>query len=173
MKRWKQIGIVLAGYGLALIAGVAFVVIYDRHFTSADNQTSGGMIAGAEFIYGTGIFLLIALAPTSLALWFMRDSRRVWAWFTGFALAFAMLGLPAVLFTLTLREPPRTPIIEVTSIIGVAQMLGSPIWIGGFSLFAWLAPAHDLRRRMLFANAIELAVGACAFAHYVMRWRAY
>ena len=173
MKRWTKIGIVLAGYGLAFIASVAFVAIYDRHFTFADNQTSGGMIAGAELMYGTGIFLLVALAPTSLALWFMRKSRPVWAWFTGFGLAFALLGLPAVLFTLTIREPPRALPIQLASVIGVAQMLGSPLWVGGFALFAWLAPARDLRRGLLCAAAIEVAVAACAFGHFVMRWRLY
>ena len=103
MKRWMRIGIVLTGYGLAFMASVAFVAIYDRHFTAADTQTSGGMISGAEWIYVTGIFLLVALAPTSLALWFMRKSGQVWAWFRGFGLAFALLGLPAVLLTLIIK----------------------------------------------------------------------
>jgi hypothetical protein len=170
MKRWMKVGIVLAGWGLAIIASVAFVALYDRHFTAADNQTSGGMIAGAELIYGTGIFLLVALAPTSLALWFTRKSRGVWAWFTGFGLAFAILGLPAVLLTLAIREPPHTPLIVLAGVIGVAQMLGSPLWIGGFAIFAWLAPAPDLRRRMLFATAIEVVVGACAVGHFLLRW---
>jgi hypothetical protein len=170
MNRWTKVGIVLAGYVLAFIASVASVAIYDRHFTAADNQTMGGMIAGAELMYGTGIFLLVALVPTLLALWFVRKSRPVWSWFTGFGLAFAILGLAAVLSTLAIREPPRAPLIMLASVFGVAQMLGSPIWIGGFALFAWLAPARDLRRRMLFATAIEIAVGVCAFGHFLMRW---
>jgi len=169
MKRWMKIGVVLAGYVLALVASMALVAIYDRHFTAADNQSSGGMIAGAELIYGTGNFLLVALAPTLLALWFMRTSRWVWAWFTGFGLAFAMLGLPAVLLTLAIHEPPRAPLVQLASVIGVAQMLGSPLWIGGFAIFARLTPARDLRRRMLLATAIELAVGACGLVHFVMR----
>ena len=171
MQRWMKVGIVVAGYGLAFITSVAFVAIYDRHFTAADNQTMGGMIAGAEMIYGTGIFLLVALAPTSLALWWMRKSRPVWVWFTSVGLAFAILGFAAVLLTLSLREPPRTLLFQLASVIGVAQMLGAPLWVGGFALFAWLAPAPDLRRGMLLATAIEAAVAACAFGHFVMRWR--
>jgi hypothetical protein len=173
MKPWKKVGIVLAGYGLALIASVVSVVIYDSHFTAADNQTSGGMIAGAELIYGTGVFLLVALAPTGLALWFVRKSRPVWTWFTGLGLAFAVLGLAAVLFTLTIHEPPRAVFTEITSVIGVAQMLGSPLWVGGFALFAWLAPAPDLRRGLLVAAVIEVAVAACAFVHFVLQWRLF
>jgi hypothetical protein len=170
MKWWMKAGIVLAGYALAFLASAAGIAIYDRHFTAADNQSMGGMIAGAELIYGTGIFLLVALAPTLLALWYIRKSRPVWSWFTGFALTFAILGLAAVLLTLTLREPPRAILIELASVFGVAQMLGAPLWIGGFGLFAWLAPARDLRRRMLFATAIEAVVGACAAGHFLMRW---
>jgi hypothetical protein len=45
--------------------------------------------------------------------------------------------------------------------------------IAGFVLFAWLAPARDVRRRMLFATALEVAVGACAVGHFLMRWRPY
>ena len=49
----------------------------------------GIVLAGAELMYGTAVFLMVALAPTSLALWFIRKSRRVWSWFTAFGLAFA------------------------------------------------------------------------------------
>jgi hypothetical protein len=170
MKLSMKVGIVLAGYVLAFIASVATVTIYDSHFTAADNQAMGGMIAGAELMYGTGMFLLVALAPTLLALWFMRKSRPAWSWFTGFGLAFAIVGLAAVFSTLAIREPPRAPLIMLASVIGVAQMLGSPLWIGGFALFAWLAPTRDLRWRMLFATAIEVAVGACALGRFLMRW---
>ena len=169
MKRWTKAGIVLAGYALALVASIGAVAIYDRRFTAADNQAYGGMIAGGELIYGAGVFLLVALVPTCLALWFIRKSRPAWVWFTGLALAFAIVGLAAVLTTLTVHEPPRAPLLQLASILGVAQMLGSPLWVGGFALFAWLAPARDLRRGMLFATALEVAVAACAFSHFVMR----
>lgn len=170
MNRWMKLGMVLVGYALAFTASVAAVAIYDRRFSAADNQSMGGMIAGGELMYGSGVFLLIALFPTLAALWFVRKSRLAWSWFTGLGLAFATLGLAAVLCTLAIREPPRAPLLMLAGVIGVAQMLGSPIWIGGFALFAWLAPAHDLRRRMLIAAAIELAVGACAIQHFLFRW---
>jgi hypothetical protein len=170
MNRWMKVGIVLAGYVLAFIASLAAVAIYDSHFTAADNQAMGGMIAGGELMYGTGVFLLIALPPTLLAMWFIRKSRPAWSCFTGLGLAFAILGLAAVLATLAIHEPPRAPLIVLASVIGVVQMLGSPLWIGGFALSAWLAPARDLRRRMLFATAIEATVGACAVWHFLMRW---
>lgn len=169
MNRWTKVAIVLAGYAVALVASVGFVALYDRHFTSADNQTMGGMIAGAEFMYGTGVFLLIGLVPTSLALWWLRKSRAAWAWFTGLGLAFAFSGFASVVVTLTLREPPRALPAVLASVFGVAQMLGSPLWVGGFGLFALLAPARDLRRGLLIAAGVEVAVAACAIVHFVHR----
>ncbi len=46
-------------------------------------------------------------------------------------------------------------------------MLGSPLWILSFALFAALAPAPDLRRRMLAALVIEFAIAACGVVHFV------
>lgn len=54
------------------------------------------------------------------------------------------------------------------SVLGIAQVFGSPIWIGGFALFAFLAPARDLRRRMLLAAAIEVAIGVAGFVHILV-----
>jgi len=131
------------------------------------------MIAGGEMIFGIGVFLVIALAPTLLALWFTRKSRVLWTCFTGFGLAFAILGLAAVLRTLAIHEPPTDLFIILVSVFGVAQMLGSPIWVAGFVLFAWLAPARHLRRLMLCAAGIEVIVGVWALAHVLMPWRRF
>ena len=47
-------------------------------------------------------------------------------------------------------------------------MLGSPLWILSFALFAALAPAHDLRRRMLAALVIEFAIAAYGLIHFLL-----
>jgi MFS family permease len=169
MKTLMKAGIVFAGYALALIASVVSVMVYDRHFTAADNQTMGGMIAGGEMMYGIAIFLLVALAPTLLALWFLRRSRVVWSAFTLLGLAFAIFGLAAVL-TPPLLGPAGShdPWIALFSLFSVGQMLGSPLWIAAFGLFAWLAPERHFRRRMLAASAIEIAVAVVALVHFVL-----
>jgi len=65
-------------------------------------------------------------------------------------------------------ESAGTAAIAWMSVLGIAQVFGSPIWIGGFALFAFLAPARDLRRRMLLAAAIEVAIGVAGFVHIVV-----
>jgi hypothetical protein len=94
MNRWIKLGIVLAGYALAFALSIVAVAIYDRRFTEMDNQTMGGMIAGGEMMYGTGVFLLLAAIPTGLDSGFVRSSRSFWSAFSNLAIGFAASGLP-------------------------------------------------------------------------------
>jgi hypothetical protein len=161
-------GLVVAGYGLAWVASGATVALFDRQFSPADNQTMGGMIAGGEMLLGLAVFAIGSLAPTGLALWFLRGSRRFWSAFSGLGLVFAIVGLAAALAPLATRESvDRAPLLALVDLLGVVQMLGSPIGIGGFVLFAVLAPAPDLRRRMLIALAIEVVIAGCGLLYFL------
>jgi hypothetical protein len=166
-KRSTKILIVFAGYALAVAAGIIAAMIYDWGFSPADQQASGGMIAFAELMFGAGVFALLSVPPTALALWFARRHRRTWGAFTIACLAFALAGVVAVVALLTASLTSiRTPAIALLSVFGVAQMLGSPIWISSFALLAALAPERDLRRRLLVATAIEIGIGICALVHF-------
>jgi hypothetical protein len=167
MNRWMKLGVVLGGYALAFVVSCVAVAIYDRRFTPADNQTMGGMIAGGEMMYGGAVFVLIALVPTGLALWFLRRHRPSWALLTLGCLGFALLGLTAVFITFAPPAPPTRGALALLELFAVVQMLGSPLWIAAFGLFALLAPARDLRIRMLAAIAIEIVIAGCAFVHFV------
>ena len=167
MSRWMKLGIVLGGYALALLASIVAVLIWDRHFTPADNQAMGGMIAGGEMMYGIGLFLMGALVPTGLALWWLQRHRPTWSVFTVVCLAFAIFGLAAALTMNITQSPGRGDGWAIlVELFGLAQMLGSPLWIAGFGLFALLAPARDLRLRMLAAAGIEVVIAGCAMLHF-------
>ena len=169
MNRWGKLGIVLAGYAVAAIVSGVAVGIYDRRFTPADNQAMGGMIAGGEMIYGAGVFALVALLPTGLALWFLRRSRRSWSVFSLSCLAFAVIGLASVLTPLVVRPTvaSQVPALEIIFLVSLVQMLGSPLWVASFGVFALLAPARDLRWRLLAAAAIEVVIGGCGLLHFL------
>lgn len=78
------------------------------------------------------------------------------------------MGLATVLAPLaTAGTMGRAPLLALVDLLGVVQMLGSPIWIGSFALFAALAPATDLRRRMLIALAIEVVIAGCGLLHFL------
>ena len=168
MSRWVKWGVVLAGYALAFAVSALAVAIYDRRFSPADNQAMGGMIAGGEMIYGTGVFVLASLVPTGLALWFVRRHRPTWSAFSTVCLTFAVAGLSAVVIMIATRGATRPGIIMLVDVFSLVQMLGSPLWIGAFALFALLAPARDLRRRMLVAAAIEVVVAGCGLLHFLL-----
>jgi hypothetical protein len=170
MNRGKQLASVLAGYALALAASTLTVVLYDRGFSPSDNQSMGGMIAGGEMMLGAGVFGLLSLAPTGLALWYLRRSQRFWSMFSVAGIAFAIAGLAAVLGTLAAPAVmARVPALMFADLLGLGQMLGAPLWIGSFLLFAAIAPAGNSRRRMLVAAAIEAVIGACALVHFLVR----
>jgi len=167
LNGWSKAGIVVAGYVLAFIGSTVAVAIYDRRFTPADNQTMGGMIAGGEMMYGAGMFLFLALAPTGLALWFLRASRRFWSVFSTLVVTFAAVGLVAAVMTMATRSGPESIGLGLFALLGLAQMLSAPLWIGGFAWFALIAPDPVSRRRMLVAAATEGAIAGCALLHFL------
>jgi hypothetical protein len=167
MTRTKKVVLVLAGYGLALVASTLVVALYDRRWTPYENQTMGGMIAGGEMMLGGAVFVLASLVPTGLALWYLRRSRRFWSAFTGAGLGFAVVGLASALSLFGMRGTTGVfGLIDLVGLFGIVQMLGSPLWIGGFALFAILAPAPDLKRRMWLAAATEALVAGCGVLHF-------
>jgi hypothetical protein len=169
MNNRMRFGLVLAGYGAALAASVISAALFDRGFSPSDQQAMGGMIAGGEMMLGGAVFGLVSVVPTGLALWFLRGSRRFWSAFTVAGLGFAIVGLAAAFTALASGgEMTRAPVLAFVDFLGIVQMLGAPIGLGGFLLFAALAPARDLRRRMLVAAAIECAIGACAIVHFLL-----
>jgi len=167
MNRWTRVGIVLAGYVLSMVASVVVVAIYDRRFSAADNQTMGGMIAGGEMMLGAGVFVFFALFPTAFALWSLRRHRGAWSVFAAMCLGFAAVGMAAVLTTFA-RSAPSALFLQLAALLGIMQMLSAPIWVVGFGLFALLAPARALRRTLLVAAALEVAIAACGLVHFVV-----
>ena len=166
---WQKVGLVLGGYALAFVTSGVCVLLYDRQWTAADNQSMGGMIAGGEMMLGFAVFCLVSTVPTGLALWFLRESRRFWSAFTTAGLFFAIGGLCVVLTPLAVRGAMQTvPVFVWLDLVAIVQMFGSPLWIAGFLVFAMLAPERTLRRRLLIAAAIEVVIAGCGALHFFL-----
>jgi hypothetical protein len=166
MNRWAQIGVVVAGYAAAVAAAVAAAAVYDARVSALPYDTSGGMYAGGEMLSSLAAFLLVALVPTALALWFLRRHERFWNVVGVASLAFAVAGLLAVLSPLVTRSTGGVA-LALIGLLALAQLLGVPLWSLAFALFAWLAPTRDARRKLLAAAAIEVVIGACALVHWL------
>jgi len=136
---------------------------YNVRVAQLPDDTSGGMYAGGELLCELATFFAAALPTTMLALWFARANRRFWQVVAGLSLAFAAVGLFAVL------APPRWfhrhPSMWL-DLFAIAQLLGVPLWTVAFALFAAIAPTRTSRRLLLAAIGIELAIAACAAIHW-------
>ena len=113
-----------------------------------------------------GAFLAVALIPTLLALWFLRRNAKLWQSIALASLGFASVGLLAVLMPLVNREPPSNAVTMVLGLLGLAQLLGVPLWTVAFVLLAFIAPTRP-RRLLVAAIGIELVIGVCPAVHWL------
>jgi hypothetical protein len=165
MSGLAKIAVVTAGYAAAVGAGWLAAVWYDARVAALPYDTSGGMYAGGQMITSLGAFLAVSLVPTALALWFLRSSEKFWNVVAAASLAFAVAGLLAVLLPLVTGHSMSGPLALLT-LFALSQLLGVPLWLAAFGLFALLAPTRESRRRLLGAVGIELAIAACALVHW-------
>jgi hypothetical protein len=168
MSRLAKLLLVLAGYLAAVVAGGAAGYLYDRRVSALPYDTSGGMYAGGEAITSLGVFLLVALVPTLLGLWFLRRHEKSWTVLGIAALGFAGAGLLSVLLPPGIRPGWAGIPLLLAELMRVAHLLGAPLWIVSFGLFALLAPFRAPRRRLVLATALELVAGVLVLVHWFL-----
>lgn len=166
MTRGAKIAIVIGGYVAAVAAALLAGWLYDAHMTRMPYDTSGGMYAEGETLTALPVFFLVALIPTLLGLWFVRRHTGFWNLVAIGSLAFAALSLAAVLMTMKLGASPQHLGLMFLTVLGLAQLLGMPLFFLAFALFSVLAPTPLARRRLRIAVALEAAIGVCALIHW-------
>jgi hypothetical protein len=57
-------------------------------------------------------------------------------------------------------------VFMLLGLVGLAQLLGVPLWAITFALFALLAPTRGTRRQILAALGLEVVIGVCAIVHW-------
>ena len=65
----RKLGIVVGGYVLAVVAGIVAGWLYDLQMAAMPYDNSGGMYAGGQLLASLCVFLVVALVPMLLALW--------------------------------------------------------------------------------------------------------
>lgn len=166
--RYVKASIVCAGYLLAI--GVAWMAgyLYNLRMAAMPYDTSGGMYAGGELLTELTAFLGVALVPTLLGLWFVRGHQRLWQAVAVASLTFAVIGLLGVVAFFLAARDPANPGLLLFSLVGLAQLLGVPLWTFSFALFAVLAPTGRARRTLIVAIGVELVIGVCAAFHWLV-----
>lgn len=161
MSGRSKLGVVLASYAVALLA--AFVVSYARSYVEArvdPAQASGGMQAFGDMLFFFGLYGLLALVPTAMALYFLRPFEKFWTVFSTASLALSATGLLAELMMRRAQQFPWA--MFVVGFFGLLKILGAPLFGMGFLICAALAPFRRPRRVLLAAAAVEFTV--CAYA---------
>lgn len=166
MSRMAKVWVVIGGYAAAILAGIAAGWFYNWRVASLPYDTSGGMYAAGEMMSSLAAFLVVALVPTLLALWFLRRHEGFWNAMSVASLAFAAVGLVAVLSPIVFPTAPRHVGSLVVELLRLAQLLGVPLWCLAFGLFSFMAPTHATRRVLVAATAIEIVIGVCAVVHW-------
>jgi hypothetical protein len=166
MTRAAQVGTVAAGYAAAFVAAVVAGAAYDASVALLPYDTSGGMYAGGELLTALAAFCVVALIPTLAMLWFLRTHHGWWKAIALASLAFAIVGLGAVLRPLLHRAAPTSAAAALLELTTLAQLLGAPLWAVAFASFALLAPTRGTRRMLLAAVTLELVIGVCALVHF-------
>ena len=173
MKPWAKISLVLVGYAAAMGAAVAAGWLCNVRMAAQPYDTSGGMYAWGEMLTSLSAFLMVALAPTLLWLWFLRRNERLWNMVAILSIAFAGIGLVAVLEIEATRSAMQRGALVLLDLVGIAHLVGSPLWVITFVLFAVLAPTPRIRQRLIVALGIQLLVGVVALVHWfvpALRW---
>ena len=71
MSRLAKFGLVIGGYVAACLVAIGAVYVYEIFTQNAAAQASAGMYAFGDFVLLVGIFGVLALFPTGLALYFL------------------------------------------------------------------------------------------------------
>jgi hypothetical protein len=166
MNTRTKVGLVAGGWIAAIASSFVATWLYNVRTAELPYDTSGGMYAGGEMLTGIGAFLFVGLVPVILTLWFMRRNHRFWNVIALAALAFAAVGLVSVLASRAFGATRGNAGSMALELLGLAQLLGIPLWLGGCLVFAFLAPTRFARRTLFAAVAIEVVIGACAVVHW-------
>jgi len=164
MSKVSKLWVVLSGYVAALAVSLAVYHIYV--LLRRATPDSGGMQGFGDLVLFLGVFGFSALIPTVLALYFLRPFPRFWTVFPNASLLVAVLGLVAALM---MGKPPQSSWASVFGLLGLLEVMGSPVLALGFGFGAVVAPNRRSRWLLIAAVLTEVAViGYTAFCIFVV-----
>ena len=76
MSKLTKLGVVISGYAVACLVASGAVYVNQLFTQNAAAQASGGMYAFGDLLLFIGVFGVLALLPTGLALYFLVRAFR-------------------------------------------------------------------------------------------------
>ena len=161
MRALGKIGLVCAGYIDALVIAIAVVAVYIAATSGPDRQTYAAMFDFGDSLLFLAVFAVAAVAPSGIALYFLRPYRAFWTTLAIASLAVAATAAAASLFYLA-TQGAGPGIARAWSAAAVLRILIAPVLALAFLVSAVMAPSRWPRFALLAATAVEAAAFACA-----------
>lgn len=165
MNRLTQLSVVFGGYAIA--AGVACAALYLRQLSpDATDQASSGMSAFGDLLLCVGLFGVLALIPTGLALYFLRPFEPFW---TAASLGSVVLAATVIWAGLTVAWASAQPaqFWGIGVLVSIMRLLVAPALATIFAMAAFIAPLPRPRWLLGGAAAIEGLVSLSAIVSWL------
>ncbi|MBL8488908.1 MAG: hypothetical protein JNK22_17730 [Rhodocyclaceae bacterium] len=160
-----RVGLVLAGYAIALLVAIAAVALHVHLGDPQDRVLSSGMHAFGDAIVFLGVLALASVPATGAALHFLRPCRAFWRVASVAAVLFAATAIPAVMDHFA-PPPPGLPGAPLSAGRGLwsLRLLLAPFPGLAFFMAGLFAPAAGFRVALFGAMAVEAVAFACLAA---------
>ena len=160
MRPVVKVGLVVAGYVVAFLVAFAVVAIRVAATSGPDRQAYSVMYGFGDDLLFLAVFGVVAVPPTSAALFFLRPYRSFWLVLSVVALCIATTGLAALIDYVAPRTAHASSILQAWSALAGLRILGAPLFALAFLLSGLFAPNRSSRIALLVATAIEAAIFA-------------
>lgn len=170
MKAIAKVGIICGGYLAAFGIAPLAVTLYIAATSNIDRVTYSGMSACGDSLVFLFAFGAAAVAPTAIALFFLRPYRQFWSVLSAVALAIAATGLIAGIDYVAAGFPNASAVVQSWSAFAVLRIIVAPLFAGAFCLAGLFAPNRNTRTALLLATVMDATGFTCAA--FTLIWRA-
>src|SRR5262245_36853269 len=160
MKPAVKFGAVALGYVVAFAVASIAVAVHVAGTSGPEAQAASGMYAFGDLVLFCGVFAVVALIPTALALYWLRTHRPFWLGLAALGLTIAATGVAAAVLFAVGRQAVEPSPLALWAAFSVLRILAAPAFAMGFLLAAVLAPYRQPRIAFAGAAAAEAAVSA-------------
>jgi hypothetical protein len=157
MRPLTKVGLVAAGYVIALAVALALVYVYVSATSGPDRLTYAAMYDFGDSLLFLAIFGVAALPPTGAAFFFLRPYPSFWRVASMGALAMAVTAVAALFACLA------PGVFRTWSALAPLRVFLAPLLALLFLLSALFAPTRSFKRAFAIATAIEATLFVSVF----------
>jgi hypothetical protein len=160
-----KVGVVAAGFCLAVAIATLVVRVYIAATSSVDRQGSGGMSAFGDSLVFLAALGVAAIPATGAALFVLRSRPAFWRVLSVGSLIVACTALVALVLSFGSARIAGTR-LQVWGMAAPLRILAAPLLALFFLLSGLFAPTRPARLRLVGAAAIEIV----AFVSVAFLW---